>query len=176
MFNTKLTPSTILVGLLVLTFLMYMYCQQTSRGVELMEPEYAPYNLDAQTPRNPIRAARSASRNPNANHHSHPAQLADPPAQGDAPPSTCNPANFASASLLPKMNDVVRDEAFDLAPKDLQNINFTDAKSRIGENTIQNNLRNPNLQLRAEPANPQIPVSPWLNSTIEPDLHRKPWE
>ena len=34
--------------------------------------------------------------------------------------------------------------------------------------------RNSNLQLRSEPPNPQTQVSPWLNSTIEPDLIRRP--
>ena len=37
-------------------------------------------------------------------------------------------------------------------------------------------LRNANLQLRSEPPNPQTQVSPWMNSTIEPDLQRVPLE
>ena len=37
-------------------------------------------------------------------------------------------------------------------------------------------LRNANRQLRSEPANPQVKVSPWLQSTIEPDTDRKPLE
>ena len=39
-------------------------------------------------------------------------------------------------------------------------------------NTIGQSLRNANLNLRAEPANPRVSVSPWLNSTIDPDLSR----
>ena len=37
-------------------------------------------------------------------------------------------------------------------------------------------LRNANRQLRSEPANPQVKVSPWIQSTIEPDTNRKPLE
>ena len=37
-------------------------------------------------------------------------------------------------------------------------------------------LRNANLQLRSEPANPQLEVCPWNQTTIQPDLYRKPLE
>lgn len=35
-------------------------------------------------------------------------------------------------------------------------------------------LRNPNMQLRSDPPVPQIPVSPWNNTTIGPDESRLP--
>ncbi len=47
--------------------------------------------------------------------------------------------------------------------------NFLTAGYHIGINTVGQSLRNANLQLRHEPPNPQIPVSPWGISTIEPD-------
>jgi hypothetical protein len=59
---------------------------------------------------------------------------------------------------------------------DIQGKNFLSAGALIGINTIGQSLRNANLQLRAEPPNPQVQVSPWLQSTIEPDLTRKPLE
>jgi hypothetical protein len=46
----------------------------------------------------------------------------------------------------------------------------------IGIDTIGNTLRNANLQIRSEPPNPTTKVSPWLQSTIEPDLMRAPLE
>ena len=52
--------------------------------------------------------------------------------------------------------------------KKLQSKNFL-----VGVDTQGSSLRNANLQLRADPPNPQKHVSPWLNSTIEPDLTRK---
>jgi hypothetical protein len=55
-------------------------------------------------------------------------------------------------------------------------INLMKAGSIIGINTIGSTLKNANLQERSEPPNPQVHVSPWNNSTIEPDLLRTPLE
>ena len=46
--------------------------------------------------------------------------------------------------------------------------NFLTAGYHVGINTIGQSLRNANLQLRSEPPNPQVAVSPWGISTIEP--------
>jgi hypothetical protein len=54
--------------------------------------------------------------------------------------------------------------------------NFLNAGFHVGINTVGQTLRNANLQLRSEPPNPQVKVSPWLQSTIEPDTNRKPME
>jgi len=54
----------------------------------------------------------------------------------------------------------------------LKGVNFLDAGYHVGVNTIGQSLRNANLNLRAEPPNPRVAVSPWQNSTIDPDLSR----
>jgi hypothetical protein len=54
--------------------------------------------------------------------------------------------------------------------------NFLEAGYHVGINTVGQSNRNANLQLRSEPPNPQMSVSPWMQSTIEPDLARKPLE
>jgi len=59
---------------------------------------------------------------------------------------------------------------------DIQGKNFLSAGALIGVNTIGQSLRNANLQLRAEPPCPQLQVGPWQQSTIEPDLIRRPLE
>lgn len=59
---------------------------------------------------------------------------------------------------------------------DIQGKNFLSAGALIGVNTIGQSLRNANYQLRSEPANPQVQVGPWQQSTIEPDLNRRPLE
>lgn len=46
----------------------------------------------------------------------------------------------------------------------------------IGVNTTGQSLRNANLQLRSEPSNPQVQVSPWMNTTIDKDLLRRKLE
>ena len=58
----------------------------------------------------------------------------------------------------------------------LKGRNFLQAGHNIGINTVGQTLRNANLQLRSEPANPQLKVSPWLQTTIDPDVNRKPFE
>ena len=52
-------------------------------------------------------------------------------------------------------------------PEPTQNLDYAAAMCNVGllGTTAQSN-RNPNLQLRAEIPNPQIPVSPWNMSTI----------
>ncbi len=52
--------------------------------------------------------------------------------------------------------------------------NFLEAGYHIGVDTQSNSLRNANRQVRSEPANPQVPVSIWMNSTIGSDPHRLP--
>jgi hypothetical protein len=58
----------------------------------------------------------------------------------------------------------------------LEGKNFLQAGYHIGINSVGQNLRNANLQIRSEPPCPQVQVSPWLQSTIEPDVSRRPME
>ena len=53
----------------------------------------------------------------------------------------------------------------------LANTNLLDAGAHHGVQAQV--LRNPNLQLRSEPANPRANTGPWQQSTIEPDRMRK---
>lgn len=58
----------------------------------------------------------------------------------------------------------------------MDNKNFLDAGAHVGIDTVGQSLRNANRQLRSEPPNPQVQVSPWLQSTIGPDNTRRPLE
>ncbi len=58
----------------------------------------------------------------------------------------------------------------------LQNVNLLNAGFMTGLNTVGSNKRNKNLQDRSEFVIPQNNVGPWNQSTIEPDLMRKPFE
>ena len=59
---------------------------------------------------------------------------------------------------------------------DLSNRNFLQAGWATGVSTVGSTMRNANLQLRSDPPNPQKVVSPWMQTTIGPDLARKPFE
>jgi|TARA_B110001454_G_C12613278_1_gene389636 hypothetical protein len=58
----------------------------------------------------------------------------------------------------------------------LKDKNFLQSGYHVGINTVGQTLRNANMQLRSDPPNPQVQVSPWLQTTINPDTNRKPFE
>lgn len=91
-------------------------------------------------------------------------------------PENCLPRATSNPSdLLPKDNNDWGTMSPD-GEGDLQNINLLKSGHHMGVDTVGSTLRNANLQLRSEPPNPQTQVSPWLNSTIQPDLMRIPLE
>ena len=59
---------------------------------------------------------------------------------------------------------------------DLNNVNLLQAGYHTGIDTVGSSLRNANLQVRSEVPNPTTNVSPWMNTTIEPDTMRVPLE
>jgi hypothetical protein len=91
------------------------------------------------------------------------------------PPNCSGQANISPADLLPKDNN----SSWNLKPMgsgDFLGVNLLNAGYLIGVDTIGSSLRNANLQVRSEPPNPQLQVSPWMNTTIEPDPFRAPLE
>ena len=91
------------------------------------------------------------------------------------PPNCSGQANINPADLLPKDNN----SSWNLKPMgsgDFLGVNLLSAGHLIGVDTIGSSLRNANLQVRSEPPNPQLQVSPWMNTTIEPDPFRAPLE
>jgi len=95
-------------------------------------------------------------------------------------PSTCYPQPTLKAEdLLPKEDSAAIRE-FNIAKPAgegiLDGVNLLDSGFHVGVNTVGQSLRNANRQLRSEPPNPQVDVSPWMNTTIGPDLGRKPLE
>jgi len=91
-------------------------------------------------------------------------------------PQANNNGNFNPSELLPTDNnrDFGANNPVGQGPG--ANLNILNAGFHHGIDTVGSTLRNANLQLRSEPANPRAPVSPWLQSTIEPDLNRRPLE
>ena len=89
-------------------------------------------------------------------------------------PHGCNLSNMsASVGLLPEANNVVRDEAFEFAPKDMTGVQFMLDTPRFGQDTQGSSNKNASYDIRRTPANEKA-VYPWMNSTIEPDLYRRP--
>ena len=96
------------------------------------------------------------------------------------PTRSCYPQNSLKPDdLLPqdKKNDINDfDKNNPVSEGILKGVNFLEAGYQVGVNTVGQSLRNSNQQLRSEPANPQVNVSPWQNTTIGPDLGRRPLE
>lgn len=92
-------------------------------------------------------------------------------------------SNYVSDGNSEKMTDKDKFNAGSLLPKESSNDYFDDPyestgiKSAhllnrpVGVNTIQTTLKNPSLDLRGAPPNPKYPVSPWMNSSYEPDTN-----
>jgi len=92
-------------------------------------------------------------------------------------PSGCYPRDQLTPSeLLPKDANSVWAEQNPMGTGSLKGKNFLSAGALIGVNTVGQSLRNANYQLRSEPPNPQVPVSVFQNSTIEPDVNRRSLE
>ena len=92
-------------------------------------------------------------------------------------PAGCYPRDQLTPSeLLPKDPNSVWAQQNPMGTGSLKGKNFLSAGALIGVNTVGQSLRNANYQLRSEPPNPQVPVSVFYNSTIEPDTNRRDLE
>ena len=92
------------------------------------------------------------------------------------PPSCARQEVVDPKELLPKDANSEFSRLNPMGSGDLENVSLLKAGHHIGINTVGQSLRNANLQLRSEPANPQLNVGPWNNTTISADTNRKPLE
>ena len=92
-------------------------------------------------------------------------------------PNECYPKDVLTPKdLLPQDSNSTWSQTVPSGQGSLGDQNFLNAGFHVGINTVGQSLRNANLQLRSEPANPQLKVSPWLQTTIEPDANRRALE
>lgn len=100
-----------------------------------------------------------------------------PPSSGPgaAPAQPMVPPVNVASDLLPKPTQQVADFG-EFAPRALDGQNFLNNTQQMGLDTKGSSMKNANLQLRADPPNPRVNVGPWMNSTIEADLLRRPLE
>jgi hypothetical protein len=101
------------------------------------------------------------------------------PAEFGSTPSAngCYPRDqLTPGELLPKDGNSTWAQQNPMGTGSLKGKNFLSAGALVGVNTVGQSLRNANQQLRSEPPNPQVPVSVFFNSTIEPDTNRRDME
>lgn len=95
---------------------------------------------------------------------------------GEAMPPVTSQMWGAATDLLPKPS-VAQANFGEFAPSDaLRGANFLDPVKFIGVDTQGSSLRNANYDLRSSLPIKKATVSPWLNSSYEPDLMRRPLE
>ncbi len=87
-----------------------------------------------------------------------------------------NKLKFNSSDLLPKeVNQDWFESDFSNAQVNVNDDNLVVTDRYIlGVNTVGQSLKNPSYDIRANPPCPKFGVSPWLQSTIEPDFNIKP--
>lgn len=96
---------------------------------------------------------------------------------GNQFPSDCFPKDQLTPSeLLPGDANSKWAQSVPAGQGELGDQNFLTSGHHVGVNTVGQTLRNANRQLRSEPPNPQVKVSPWLQTTIEADTNRRPLE
>jgi len=100
----------------------------------------------------------------------------DPKFAGERNASSFPKDQLTAEELLPQDNSSLWAQVNPSGEGSLKDRNFLQSGYHIGINTVGQTLRNANLQLRSEPPCPQVKVSPWIQSTIEPDVSRKPFE
>lgn len=191
MMNQILTIATVIVALLVLFYFVNWNNKQTARKIEMMEDynrqlanagDIMPIDPLAPVSRGGSYDVRpSAPMGQNETPKSVVADMANPMdangLSGNQFPADCFPKDQLNpAELLP--GDANSTWAM-VAPNgqgELGDVNFLTSGYHVGINTVGSSLRNANYQLRSDPPNPVVQVSPWMQSTITPDLSRRPME
>lgn len=156
--NFKMKPEFIL-GLVALAILLFAFYNYSSKNNTLLSPmsSYSSVNNTSSVQNNNIQ-----QKTPQPTQLSQP--ITEKPINN---PSDLLPNN--SASEWAKMNPV--------GANSLSGINLLSSQQQNGINTQGSSLRNANLQIRSEPANPRNNTNcPWNISTIEGDTMRRPLE
>ena len=105
------------------------------------------------------------------------ASLSKDPAMKQLRQAACFPKEqLTPEELKPQDNSSLWAQVNPEGAGSLKGRSFLQAGHHVGINTVGQTLRNANLQLRSEPPCPQVKVSPWMQTTIEPDVNRKPFE
>jgi len=166
--NLKAHHLVVLVGVLVLGYAVYQYSARKASVLDSMDN--AEHKAPAQAEGAVAEPAKPAGKNAD---FASAEGLGE--AKGLAPTGAAGPKEDP-AHLLPADENSQWARLNPSGNMDMKNVNMLKAGYHHGINTVGSSLRNANLQVRSEPPNPTNKVSPWMNTTIEPDLMRVPLE
>ena len=178
--NSRMGTILVILVLAGLGFLLYTLYNQSIKNN--MEEEYTE-NFVSNSPNGESEVEIDSEEqlesfdNQNANTSNDMDYLSmDQSVQNQRQESSFPKEQLNADDLLPKDNSSLWAQVNPAGEGSLKDRNFLQSGYHIGINTVGQTLRNANQQLRSEPPNPQVKVSPWLQTTIEPDLGRKPME
>ena len=174
------TVQTILVVVAValVSYLLYNYLNQEQVQSETVEGFYDGENEVEQASEQVDEVEQGVQASETLGQNEEPRSIEQSESsQFNQMPAECYPKDvLTSAELLPQDSNSRWAQAVPSGAGSLQDKNFLNAGFHVGINTVGQSLRNANRQLRSEPPNPQMKVSPWLQSTIEPDVNRRAME
>ena len=201
--NTVVRLLLITAAAIVLFALVAYYNSRKSAGNERFSASLPPPNLTpiqqqqqqlqqqqqqqfAPAPAMPTSAATSAAAFPSAagpaplepsgNEKYLPVGGSDP-SVGNAPINPFPQDRITPEQLLPK--DAANSKWAQVNPAgqgDVKDQNFLTAGYHLGFDTQGSSLRNASHDFRSTPPNPRFRISVWQQSTIEPDMSRRPLE
>lgn len=179
----------ICIAIFVLFTLVYYYYTKQAQANNVVVPQkttkesfydYAPFNQNAIGENalyggaGPLAIDNTAPVQPNAGEEEGKYRPVD--YKSSQLPVDCFPRDrLTSEDLLPADANSKWAQVNPAGQGDVANQNFLTAGWAVGINTVSGTLRNANLQLRSEPANPRTSW-PINNSTIESDTMRRPLE
>ena len=170
----------IILIVLLLVYLVYtLFNQNTqkdleeSNDIEMMENQMDSDDemMDDEMMENNVESFTNQNENNDMDYYSVDKNYEEQRNESNFPKEQLN-----ADDLLPKDNASLWAQSNPEGEGSLKDRNFLQSGYHIGINTVGQTLRNANQQLRSEPPCPQVKVSPWLQTTIEPDLGRKPME
>ena len=190
--NMTISSNWINIGLTILAVVILLYLIGNYYNSKSNHQEHFNNNnnydsykpgLLTDPPVSPVKASKPLGKNEEysevnlTNNTAEDVELKKGKKPKNAYPNDCYPKDQLNASeLLPADPNSKWAQVNPAGQGELGDQNFLDAGFHMGVNTVGQTLRNPNLQLRSEPPNPQVKVSPWMQSTIEADTNRKPME
>lgn len=169
----------IIIIVLLLVYLVYtLYNQNTQKDLEESNDVEMMQNMDeddnmmsSMDEEDNMESFKNKDENNDMDYYSVDKNYEDQRNNSNFPKEQLN-----ADDLLPKDNASLWAQSNPEGEGSLKDRNFLQSGYHIGINTVGQTLRNANQQLRSEPPCPQVKVSPWLQTTIEPDLGRKPME
>ena len=174
------TVQTILVVVAValVSYLLYNYLNQEQVQSETVEGFYDGENEVEQAFEQVDEVEQGVQASETLGQNEEPRSIEQSESsQFNQMPAECYPKDvLTSAELLPQDSNSRWAQAVPSGSGSLQDKNFLNAGFHVGINTVGQTLRNANRQLRSEVPNPQVAVSPWMQTTIQPDTNRKPME